>query len=64
MISGCLTKKKDELVDDAIKQLCKDVIVVATHEVTVEDDLETRPEDKEGTLKTRASLKLTNYIIL
>ena len=43
------------MVDDAIKQLCRDVIVVAACEVTVEDgrateNIETTKEDKTSTM--------------
>ena len=53
------------MVDDAIKMLCRDVIVVAALEVAVEDgrateNIETAKEDKTGTMTvdvTKGKLK-------
>ena len=53
------------MVNDAIKQLCRDVIVVAAHEVTVEDgipigNIETTTEDKKG--KDESNFMFMNFV--
>lgn len=52
------------MTNDAVKQLCKDVIIVAFHEVTVEEsraigNIDTALEDKKG--KNENKFKYNNF---